>query len=565
MSTLGKTLQSAGIGLGSLLSWRARRDAVGANLLEINLAGPLEEVQLSGLWQRFLPASLTMRELLFGISLASEIPSIRALLIRVSDHDLGWGRMDELCEALRRFRGAGKQAIAFLEQPENIDTMLAAACDRVVVPPGSLLHLTGLMSEVIYFKGMLDKLEIKPELYQAGKYKSAVEPFTREGMSRAHREAVEYLLDGIFEHWVNSLAQGRGLEPATVKKLIDDGPWSAERAREQGLIDETLYEDQLDDYLEKWLGITPRRLELGKFLRLFSPPPSITDPWKKTRALAIISASGPIHAGESRYLGAGDATVGADTLREAISFARENDQVAAVILRIDSPGGSAVHSDLIWREVERLREQKPVVVSMADVAASGGYYIAMPADHLLATPFTITGSIGVIGGKINLKGLYTKVGLKKEHVRRGRHADMESDYGPYSTELKLKLKNEMETIYRTFVEKAAKGRKREPRELEQSAQGRVWTGSQARDRGLLDELGGLLTAIDRAKERAGIPLSRKVPVFVLPRIKKLSLPSLPFSLPLPSGIVRAAGQLSIYEILAREPSLALMPFKIRIK
>lgn len=234
------------------------------------------------------------------------------------------------------------------------------------------------------------------------------------------------------------------------------------------------------------------------------------------------------------------------------------------MLRVDSPGGSAVHSDLIWREVERLGKTKPVVVSMADVAASGGYYIAMPAHHIIASPATLTGSIGVIGGKINLKGLYEKIGIRKERVTRGKHADMGTDYGPYSPELKKKIRKEMEAVYRIFVEKAARARKREVAELDKSAQGRVWTGEQARQRGLVDELGNLMDAIDRAKERAGIPAARKVPVFTLPRIRKPSLP-IPIPLPLPGRAARALGPIAALQELVDSRVLLMMPFHLRIK
>jgi protease-4 len=567
MSALRKVIASTGIGASNLISWWARRASGGANVLEIDLSGQVvEEVHLSGIWQRILPASLvSMRDLLSAVSYAEEDKEIKALLVKVSSHDLGWGRAAELCEAIRRFRAAGKYAMAFLEEPENVDTMIAAACDRVVTPPGVPVYLTGLLSEVMYFKEILEKLDIKPELFQAGKYKSAVEPYVRSGMSKEHREAVEAVLDSIYGQWVKAMAAGRGLSEDQIKELIDQGPWLAEEAKEAGLVDDLIYPDEIDDYLEKWLGIAPRRIPLDRFHKLYAPRTKMADPWRKMQALALITAAGTIHAGESRYYGAGDSTVGANTIRRALIRVREDDCICAVVLRIDSPGGSAAHSDLIWREVERLRKEKPVVVSMADVAASGGYYIAMPADHIMASPSTLTGSIGVIGGKLNLKGLYQKIGISKEQVSRGKHADLATDYGPLSPELKKKLKAEMEAVYRIFVEKAARARKCDSREMDEAAQGRVWTGEQAKQMRLVDELGNLMTAIERAKERAGIHPSRRVPVFLPPRARRFSLPMIPFSLPIPSGIVKAAASMSQYETLADSPILALMPFLLKIK
>jgi protease IV len=566
MSWLGNLTESAGIGAGNLLTWWQRRAGQG-NVLEVNLAGRIvEDVSTSGLIQRFIATPLlSMRELLASIDYAAEDPNIRALFLRIAEHDLGWGRAEELFEAITKFRAAGKFALAFLEAPENVDTFIAAACDRVAAPPGIPIYLTGLLSEVMYFKGILDKLEIQPELFQAGKYKSAVEPYMRAGMSKEHRESVEAVLDGIYERWVAALAAGRGVDAARASAWIDEGPWQAEEAKDAGLLDALIYEDQVDDYLEKWLGLVPRRIGLDRYLKLFGPRATVGDPWRKAQGLALITASGTIHGGENHYYGAGDGSIGADTMRRALNAVREDDRISAAVIRVDSPGGSAVHSDLIWREVERLRAEKPVVVSMADVAASGGYYIAMPAHHIVAASATLTGSIGVIGGKINFKGLYNKIGIKKEQVRRGRHADIGTDYGQLTPELRKKMQGEMQAVYRIFVDKAAAGRKQEPERLERSAQGRVWTGAQAKELGLVDEIGSLLTAIARAKERAGIPASRRLPLFSLPRPRKFALPGIPFSLPIPGGSARALTNLLRYQPLADTNLLALMPFMMKIK
>ncbi len=567
MGQVSKTVRSAGIGASNLSSWVSRRGASSVNALDVFLSGQVpEEAGLSGLWRRLMPAPhLTMRDLLSGLELAADNPQIKLALLRVARHDLGWGRAFELAEAIARFRARGKRVVAYLEQPENVDFLLAAACDKVVAPPGTPFYLTGLLSEVMYFKGVMDKLAIEPEMFQAGKYKSAIEPYTREGMSRAHREAVESLLDSIFGLWVKAMAEGRGMSEDQVRRLIDGGPWLSEEAKEEGLVDALLYEDELEDYIEKWMGLSVKRVGLDKFFKYFGPRASMADPWRKLQTLAIITASGPIHGGESRYYGGGDGTIGADTLRRALREAREDDSIAAAVLRVDSPGGSAVHSDLIWREVVRLAKTKPVIASMADVAASGGYYIAMPADKIIASPTTLTGSIGVIGGKMNFKGLYEKIGIKKERVARGKHADLVTDYGPLTPELRGKLRREMDSVYKIFVDKAAKSRKRDAAEMEKAAQGRVWTGDQARGLGLVDELGHLIKAVERAKEMAGISLSRRVPVVSLPRAGRPSFPSLPFHLPFSSGagpLIRTALK---YEAMADARVLAHMPYLPRIK
>lgn len=567
MSGARKLFQSASIGSGNMANWWARRAGGGGNVLELDLSGHIAESSLSEtIFSRFFPSNVVgMREALSAIKFAAEERDIKVLLLRISDHDLGWGRAFEIVGAVKRFRAAGKHAVAFMETPENADTLIAAACDKIVVPPGAPVYLTGLLSEVMYFKGLLDKFDVKPELFQAGKYKSAVEPYTRKSMSKAHRESVEAILDGIYGRWTRELSEGRGLPAETVADLVDQGPWLAETAKEAGLLDELLYEDQVDDYLEKWLGIVPRRVRLDRFLKVYGPRPAISEPWKKTRAIAIVTVSGTIHGGENRQFGAGDSSTGADTLRRALNRAREDGRICAVVLRVDSPGGSAVHSDLIWREVERLRAEKPVVASMGDVAASGGYYIAMPADEIVASPCTLTGSIGVIGGKINLKGLYDKVGINKEQVKRGKNSDIVTDYGALSPELRKKLQAEMENIYKIFVDKAARARKQEYEQLHESAQGRVWTGEQARERGLVDTLGGLMTSIERAKERAGVPADRPMPVVMLPKPRKFALPAMPFPLPIPGGAARAVTDIMRYEPLADTPFLAMLPYMIKIK
>jgi len=563
MSGTRKTAQSLVIGVSNFGNWWVKRSDSAPDTLVITLSGNVvEDIYLSGWMVKLLPSPpVSMSRILSAIDNATDSEHIKLLVIKVKNHDMGWGKCWEIFEAIKKFRAAGKKALCYLEEPENNDTLIASACDKAIMPPGTPLYLTGLISEVMYFKDVMEKLEIEPELFQAGKFKSAIEPYTRSGMSDEHRESVTALLDSIFERWVAALAAARDMTSEKVKELIDRGPWISEEAKEAGLIDDVMYDDQLDEYIEKWTGTEPTTTGVERFMKMYGPRPGAGDPWKKEHVLALITAAGPIHGGESKYYGPGDTTVGCDTLRNAIRNAREDDAIAAAVLRVDSPGGSAVHSDLIWREVEKLAEAKPVVVSMADVAASGGYYIAMPAHHIVASPTTITGSIGVIGGKINLQGLYNKIGINKERVTRGAHAEIATDYGALTDELREKIRNEMNTVYRTFVEKAARSRKQEYDELEKKAQGRVWTGEQALSAGLVDETGNLLTAIRRAKERAGIPVSRKIPVATMPRIKKFGLP-VPFNLPGRSlkGMNRALS----YAEIADYPLLALMPYLVKI-
>ncbi|OGP57061.1 MAG: signal peptide peptidase SppA [Deltaproteobacteria bacterium RBG_13_61_14] len=560
--------QSIRLGLGQLLRHLYRRLRPWPNVLELEIEGEVVEDQSGFSWlNRFLARpAIAFRELILTLRDAEKDPELSALILYLRPNSLGWSRAQELRQALLAFRASGKKTQAFLEEADTLDYFIASACEEVIFTPLGSLGLTGLISEVIYFKGVLDKLEIKPDLFQAGKYKSAVEPYTRSGMSRAQRESINSLLDSLYQQLVAAVAESRALSPARVRRAIDRGPYLAPAAREQGLVDYLLYEDQLDDHLEKQLGEPPRRTSLARYRLWIGPGLNWRDAWRSIPGLALVYASGVIHLGESRAYGRlGGESAGSDTLCQALREARDNPQVQAVVLRVDSPGGSGLASDLIWREVSLFQGKKPVVVSMGDVAASGGYYIAMPADQILAQPGTLTGSIGVIAGKINLHGLYHKIGLKKETVRRGQHADLHSDYIPFSESGRQKVKEEMASFYREFVSKAAAGRKQDVARMEKAAQGRVWTGEQAKELGLLDGFGGLRQALETAKRLAGIAEEEKALLYVLPRRRRLMPPLLSLFLPFSPRLSPALSELFSLESLADSRILALLPFRLRIR
>ena len=559
-------IQSLRLGLGQLLRHLVRRFRPWPNVLELRLEGEVVEDQPPFTWlQRFFPRPVIgLRELILTLREAETDPQLSILLLYLGPNSLGWGRAQELRQAIQSLRAAGKKAIAFLEEADTLDYFLATACDQIIFTPLGSVGLTGLLSEVIYFKGALDKLAIKPELLQAGRYKGAVEPYTRTGMSRAQRESVNSLLDSLYEQLAAGVAQARGLSAATVKNLIDHGPYLAAPARAAGLVDKLLYEDQLEDHLRQELGAEPVIASSQRYRWLCGPGLDWRDPWRSHPAVAVVYATGLIHSGPSRSYGGIADSVGSETLCAALREVREDPAVKAVVLRVDSPGGSGLASDLIWREVSLFQGHKPLVVSMGDVAASGGYYIAAPADQILAQPGTLTGSIGVIAGKINLQGLYEKVGLKKVLVARGRNADLHSDYGPFSETGRLRVEEEMQSFYREFVSKAAKGRKQEYARMEKSAQGRVWTGEQAQALGLVDGLGGLRQALETAKRLAGIPLEQKALLEILPRRRRFQLPAWTAFLPFSPRLTPALRQLFSLEAIADSRILALLPFRLRI-
>lgn len=560
--------QSLVLGAGQMWRWLYRRFFPWPNVLELEIEGEVAEEPpaFPYLLRFFGRPALSFRDLILTLREAEKDPNLAALVLYLRPNSLGWSRGQELREAVMAFRAAGKKTVAFLEEADTLDYFIASVCEEVILPPLGGLELTGLMSEVIYFKGILDKLEIQPDLLQAGKYKSAVEPYTRTHMSRAQRESLNSLLDSLYSQLVSALAHSRALPQSRVRELIDRGPYQAPAAKEHGLVDYLLYEDQLDEHLEKRLGEPARRISPSRYRRLVGPGLSWRDAWRALPGVALVYASGVIHLGESRgYSRLAGESVGSDTLCEALREARENPEVQAVVLRVDSPGGSGLASDLIWREVSLFQGKKPLVVSMGDVAASGGYYIAMSADQILAQPTTLTGSIGVIAGKLNLHGLYRKLGLRKETVRRGQHADLHSDYQPFSDTGRKKIKEEMEHFYREFVHKAAAGRKQNPAQMEKAAQGRVWTGEQAKELGLLDGFGGLRQALETAKRLAGIPADEKALLYILPRPRRLALSPLSFFLPFSPRLSPLLQELFSLESLGDSRVLALLPFRLRIR
>ena len=553
-----------------IYSWLSRPDLIlkRANLLELELSGDMVDIRPRfSFLQKYMarmPGSFT--DMIFALKEAESDPNIKACLLKIGSSSLGWGRASELRESIQRFRSFGKKAVGFLEETGNLEYYIATACDEIIMAPSQSLNLIGLMSEVLYFKGILDKLSIKPELLHAGKYKSAVEPYTRDSMSPEHREAVDAILDDIFRELSESIAQNRNLAPEKIKELIDSAPHLPEEAVTQGLVDKVLYSDQVDERIERLLGEPIRRINSEQYYRLRRARLRSLAAFRKAPMLALIYASGVIEQSDDREYQELGESITPERMLDALRAVRENPHIKAAVLRVDSPGGSAVASDLIWREVNLLRKAKPLIVSMGDVAASGGYYIAMPGEKILAQPCTLTGSIGVIAGKLNLRGLYNKFGLKKEQLKRGEHADLYSDYTDLAGSKGEKMAKEIGHFYEKFVQKAADARKMNWEEMDSRAQGRVWTGKQALALGLIDGFGGLRSAIDLAKQSIGLRPEDRVVFEIHPRPKMRFLPMFPFRIPnIPFLDGRESRLVSRLARLARDKILLLMPFIIRIK
>lgn len=459
---------------------------------------------------------------------------VAALWLRIEGLALGRGKISELRAAVARVRKAGKPVYAEMSSGEGPAYLLASACDKVVMPPSGLLVLPGVRAEVTFYKGLLDKLGLQFDMLQMGKYKGAAEPMTRTAMSGPLRESMEAMIDDIYEDFAATIAADRKMKDHRVKTLMDDALFTAAKAKKAGLVDEVLYADELEAALRKRLGgeieiVTNYKKKqvdadfsgVGGALKLMEVMMGgkAAEKASKGKKIAVVYLTGPIVDGKSTSDMLGGSSVGSSTLVAAIKKAADDPKVLAVVVRVDSPGGSAVASDLIWRQLKKCG--KPVVASMGDVAASGGYYVAVAADTIFAEPGTVTGSIGVVGGKMVVGGLYDKIGLSTEVISRGEKSGSFSALKPFSDEERKAWTGMLQETYRQFVDKAAQGRKMKREKLEELAQGRVYTGRMAAANGLVDRIGTLEDAIVAAKKAAGLQESEEVEILTLPKAQTI--------------------------------------------
>ncbi|MFN8586326.1 MAG: signal peptide peptidase SppA [Candidatus Eisenbacteria bacterium] len=448
----------------------------------------------------FRPERPTLFDITAGLRRAAEDDHVRGLVLHVGDVEWGWARVAEFREALGEFRASGKPIYASLDGGGEQSYLIAASADHLAMPPTAQLGLDGLSLTATFLKGTYDKLGIRPNFAHVGAFKSAVEQYTRESLSPDARRALDALLDDSFACLVDSIASARGLARDSVLALVDRGPHPAAAAFTAGLVDTLLHQADLDSLAAR--AVSKKPLHPQKLIRYLESP-ELGDPGSSS--IALIAVEGTIMPGRDRDDPFGGRTLGSESLCDALRKAGKLDRVKAVVLRVDSPGGSGQASDDVWREVRRLRRSKPVVVSMSNLAASGGYYIACGADAIVAQPTTITGSIGVFGGKLNILGLYQKLGLQVETLTRGKQADMMSPYRDFSASEAVQFQQQMDAFYRTFLSRVSEGRGMPEAAVDSVAQGRVWSGRAALELGLVDSLGGLSAAVSMARVRAHIP------------------------------------------------------------
>ena len=572
--------------IGIALIWLALRGGEPSirdnSVLALRVAGSLPDYSPDDPFKKFFGGpDQSLTGLVMQFKKAKVDKRIKAIVLDINMSGVGWGKAEEIRDAITDFRSSGKPVYAFIELGLNKEYYIATACDKIIMPPPGELFVNGLAADVMFFRGSLDKLGIYPDIYQIGKYKTAANMFKEKEMTDAHREYINEMLNDLFNRYVNTIAQTRKKSPDEVRAIIDNAPYNSIKAKEVGLIDDAIYKDELEKQLKQQLGykdsdtFVPVR---GYDYRDVSPESLGLNKGEK---IAVIYATGDIGSGSSQNSPSGDQSIGSDTVAKALNDAAADNSIKAIVLRVDSPGGSGLASDIIWHAVEMANQKKPVVVSMSDVAASGGYYISASASRILAQPSTITGSIGVLAGKPVMRGFYDWLGISNEYVLRGKTAGMFRETEKFSDDERVKFEEWIKTTYyQDFVPKVAKGRKKDAGYIDSVAQGRVWTGAQAKDRSLVDEFGGLDRAVEVAKQLAKIPADKGVQRVILPYPTTFLQQLLSgggensnteieqqraVHAALPEDARRALRYMALMDRMKNGETMLLMPFDLRIK
>jgi protease-4 len=507
---------------------------------------------------------------------------IQAVMLDINFPGIGWGKADELRDAVKDFRTSGKPIYAYLEIGTNREYYIATSADKIFVPPSGDIYVNGFAAEAMFYKGSLDKLGIEADVIQIGpKYKNAPDQYTRTSMGDGQKEVINAVMDEYYGRLTNAIAESRKKTPEDVKTLIDGAPYNAVKAKGLGLIDEAFYQEQVYDELKTRLGYKEgekvRTISGGEYRE--TPADSLG--LNNGERVAVIYASGAITIGSSNDSPFGSQMVGSDTIVRAVNDAAEDKSIKAIVLRVDSPGGSALASDMMWYALEKAKEKKPVVVSMSDTAASGGYYIACNANKIVAEPSTITGSIGMFMGKPVIKGLYNWLGVSNEYTMRGKNAGIFRETEHWTPEEKAKMTEQANGVYYdNFVPKVAKGRGKTNEEVDTLGQGRVWTGTQAKERGLIDEFGGLEKAIEVAKQLANLPADKDVRRVAYPEGKtffeRLAQGGISAETEeqkaqaalvrsMPEDVQKALRFAEIFDRMKRGEAMMMMPFELEIK
>lgn len=431
----------------------------------------------------------------------SEGPGVRGILLHVGSLGWGWATIQEWREGLDRLRDAGKVVVVASDTPGNREMLLATAADRLVVPPMGEVGMVGVGGQLRFFGPAMERFGLRFDVEAAGEYKSFGESFTRAYASPENREAVQRLIDDLHEELVAEVARARRITPELVQELVDRCPMSPDEALAAGLIDHIGYDQDLDEVLRDLLGEGMRRVELGSLSGVIRAMSRLEDFMSTQPTVAVVHLQGGITMARSP---SSRARIAPHEVIPTLRALAEDPRVKSVVLAVESGGGSVLASDLIWREVALLKEKKPVVAAFGDVAASGGYYISAPATAIVARPGTLTGSIGVVGGKLVTGGATRALGIYAEELHRGRNVGMYGTEHGFDEHQRARFRQRLEDTYASFIERVSSGRGRSTEQIDEVARGRVWTGRSALEAGLVDSLGGLREALRRARQEAGL-------------------------------------------------------------
>src|SRR6202451_2750575 len=482
-------------------------------VLVIDATGQIEEQRSPDLFSAFSGFTTpVLHDYVDAIDAAAKDSHIAGLVVRIAPLETGWGKLEEIRSHLFAFRTSGKPSICYLgyDGIGNPEYYLASACQQNWRVPTAPVSIRGMMAEALFFRGTLDKLKVVPEFYHIAEYKTAGNTFTEKQFTPAHKEEVEGLLHSIYDLYLNDASKARGMDRAQVEALLNGGPFSSSDAVTSKILDRLGYWDQLQDYFKgRAQGWNP--VSLNRYRSSISNDGTVN--------IAVVHASGLIVSGDSGSTPGGGSVMGGDSVAADLRAARKDYSIKAIVLRVDSGGGSVVGSEVIRREVELANQVKPVVVSMSDVAASGGYWIAAPARKIVAAPGTITGSIGVLIGKFNVSGLYALLGMSTDSVATSDHATMFSGQQNFTPAQRAYIQKSLNDTYADFTKGVAQGRKMAVEAVDKIGKGRVWSGVQAKEIGLVDELGGLDSAIEIAKQLSNIPAGESVHIVRYPEEK----------------------------------------------
>ncbi len=580
-----------------LHNWRRRSPVAPAEYVALTLAGELPEyIPPPPSWQRWLPFQLPggpSGPSLSGVRSGFEQiafdgrPTGVLLNLNVT---IGWATAQSLRDAMNRLRDKGKQIVVYATNYDVIQYYVATAADKILAPRPAIWDVSGLRSELTFLKDSLTFLGVQAEVVNVSPYKTAWDTYARSEISPEHKAMIEWTMDGRFETLVEAIAKARKLDSEQVRDLIDQAPLTAAAAHEHGLLDAVLYEDEIAEYLApekkeekkkpaRWWPFGKKETAEEKpekpkanIKRWGAVAGSLRRQprWRSGKRLAIISVEGTIIPGRSPQTPPiptlpipipipfiGEPMAGSETVSQHLRDAEKDESIAAIVLNVNSRGGSALASDLIWREVDRVRRKKPIVVYMGDFAASGGYFVSASANHIIAQPLTLTGSIGVITLKIVTTGLYEKLKANRVVLQRGAHAGLYADDAPFTPELRAAAQAQTDAYYADFKNVVTSGRHIEDSNFEDIAGGRVWLGVQALERKLVDELGDLQVAIDKAKELAKLPSDRYTP-----NVWYSGSGGSLFPPPFPSAVDSIAEYANLMRTVFRERVWMMMPFKI---